>query len=131
MKIYVITKGSYSDYHICAVTANKEKAKQLERLFSGICDQAYIEEYDTGEFSFIKKDEKCFDVLKIKGNIEVKETNLDLYEIDNEAKVSPYYRRREDILGIKTIVIAKDEEHAIKIAQDRFAEYEAEQKGIV
>ena len=129
MKIYVITKGSYSDYHICAVTEEEEKAEQLKRLFSISYDWANIEEYDTEEFAFIKKDEKCFEVLKIKGNIEVKEKNLDYYEMDNE--VYTYWKRRPNDAGIGTTVLAKDEEHAIKIAQDRFAEYEAEQKGIV
>lgn len=28
-KVYVITKGCYSDYHICAVTLDKEKAERL------------------------------------------------------------------------------------------------------
>lgn len=29
MKVYVITKGIYSDYHICAVAMDEEKAKVL------------------------------------------------------------------------------------------------------
>lgn len=27
MKIYIITKGEYSDYHICKATTDYEKAK--------------------------------------------------------------------------------------------------------
>ena len=34
MKAYIITKGEYSDYHICAVTLDKDKAEQLKKLFT-------------------------------------------------------------------------------------------------
>lgn len=29
-KAYVITKGTYSDYHICAVTLDKSRAEKLK-----------------------------------------------------------------------------------------------------
>lgn len=34
MEIYVITKGTYSDYHICALTLDKEKAECLKKIYS-------------------------------------------------------------------------------------------------
>lgn len=47
MKVYVITEGNYSDYHICTVTTNKERAEKLVKIFSDNWDDAKIEEYDT------------------------------------------------------------------------------------
>lgn len=34
MKIYIITKGDYSDYHICNVTTDYEKAKRYKKAYS-------------------------------------------------------------------------------------------------
>ncbi len=33
MKIYVVTEGSYSDYHICCVCSTKERADEAIRLY--------------------------------------------------------------------------------------------------
>lgn len=49
MKIYVITKGEYSDYHICAATTEKERAEFLRDMASTIKtdgQEAKIEEFD-------------------------------------------------------------------------------------
>lgn len=48
MKVYVITAGAYSDYHIEAVTLDPDKAELLRKLHSGY-DEAHIEEFDTEE----------------------------------------------------------------------------------
>lgn len=47
MKVYVITKGEYSDYHICAVATNQAKARMLAEFYSDKYDAAEVEEYDT------------------------------------------------------------------------------------
>lgn len=51
MKIYAITKGTYSDYHICALTVNKEKAEHLKKLYTDEYDEAFIEIFEDGEGS--------------------------------------------------------------------------------
>ena len=33
--VYVITKGQYSDYHICAVTMDKDRAERMRKLYNG------------------------------------------------------------------------------------------------
>ena len=55
MIVYVITQGHYSDYHICAVTTDKDKAEILRKFFSansgyGDWGKARIQEYDTEEY---------------------------------------------------------------------------------
>ena len=53
MKVYVITKGQYSDYHICAVVTDFKKAQILREKFSDKIDDAKIEEFDTENFNDI------------------------------------------------------------------------------
>lgn len=59
MKIYVVTEGEYSDYHICAVFDNKKKAELycavreekdfLDNKYYVFGDEYMIEEYDTDD----------------------------------------------------------------------------------
>ena len=53
MKVYIVTSGSYSDYHIDAVCETREKAEKILALISDKDywhDDAQIEEYDTDTF---------------------------------------------------------------------------------
>ena len=45
MKVYVVTKGEYSDYHICCVCLDRETAERRARLFDSIyiSDKAQVE----------------------------------------------------------------------------------------
>ena len=45
MKIYIVTDGCYSDYHIEAVFTDKEKAK----LFAALHNCSNLEEYETSD----------------------------------------------------------------------------------
>ena len=47
MKVYVITQGYYSDYHICAVTLDEQEAERLEKVYSETGEPATAEEFDT------------------------------------------------------------------------------------
>lgn len=129
MKIYVITEGDYSDYHICAVTEDKEKAYHLKELFSGRYSYAEIEEWDTEEFSFIKKDEKLYEVTKINEKLDVCQLSIELNDLRDE-RVTNVDIFAKGGKGLMTRVLAKDEAHALKIAADRFAKHEAEKSGI-
>ena len=46
MKFYIVTKGSYSDYHIKRVFLQKEKAEIYRNIINSDND---IEEYDTSD----------------------------------------------------------------------------------
>ena len=43
--IYVITKGEYSDYHICAVATTYENAERLRKMYCDSYQDAEIEEF--------------------------------------------------------------------------------------
>lgn len=124
-KVYIITKGSYSDYHICAVTLNKDTAKKLAKKYSeDEWDKALIEEYVLDDFT----------------NCERYMYRVGFYERGIDCTFDEYEHTEKIIYnnsawtGVESIIVyvkAKDEEHAIKIAQDRRAEYLAKKQGII
>ena len=57
MKVYVITNGMYSDYHICCVCLDREGAERRQKLFSDSFDEAEIEEFDTDEYNLFRRDD--------------------------------------------------------------------------
>lgn len=124
MKIYVITKGCYSDYHICAVTEDKYKADLLVKRFTDNREEAHIEEYDTDDYAVLLSNNVYF-CRQRKGE-----------EIKIRLSTGDYIN--EHTLSVKGCcggtlymhVIARNEEQALKIALDRFAKYRAEEMGL-
>lgn len=120
MKVYVVTQGRYSDYHIIGVTLDKklaEKAAEFNMKYGRYSNtEAYIEEWETDDFhssALTCVFEVDFDE---NGNI-----------IDCEEN---HWADEEFTRASMVIVRAKDEEHAKKIAIDRRAMYLAAKEGI-
>lgn len=42
---YAITDGDYSDYHIIAITDNKERAENIKKLYRSKYSEPMIEEF--------------------------------------------------------------------------------------
>lgn len=124
-KVYVITKEDYSDYHICAVTADAELAKKLEKLYTGRLGfyQARIEEYTLDEFI----NRKCYGIV-FDDDGSIIDMIADDYEIRKEDEIDTWSDPDDHII---CWVFAKDIEHAQKIAQDKRAEYLAKKENIV
>ena len=128
MKVYVITKGIYSDYRICAVALDKDKAEILRKAFSDSWEEAEIEIYETDQFiTEIEAGLKIYQCV-------VNDNGLSAYERDYEYaddicfnKVNKTNRR---IATYSVYVWAKDEDSALKIAADKIAEYKARKAGI-
>ncbi len=68
MKVYIITKGEYSDYHICSVCLDKETAEKRKDLYSDGWDKAEIETYDT--------DDSCDEYYKVGDEIYRKDGKI-------------------------------------------------------
>lgn len=144
MKVYVITKGSYSDYHICAVTEDKKRAKRLRVIFSDRWDKATIKEYDTEEYGEkeINSYRKCYPVLRHRdGTITIDGEPYYAKELDSweeTPKINKKWVNKGEngvawrpVLGEhKFTVFADDEEHAVKVAADRFAAWYANEQRI-
>lgn len=126
MKVYVITKGEYSEYHICAVSTDKEKANMLRDKYSNGDNCAYIEVFDTEKEEMVLKYEHIYMCKYHNKNHEI-DVNLRLtfdyvYPQDFNVKKAKY--------GLYTYVLANTLEDAIKIASDKFAKYRAENMGL-
>ena len=144
---YVITRGCYSDYEICAVTLNKDRAERLKQLYSNRIDEAEIEEWelDKGpeneeEYTtfyritidrYINKNVPCIG-NKISDNIDIREVTENVHYRYG----SGLYHKKHSLTRTNMkngfehlrflIYISKEhsetEEKAKKIAYDTFAE---------
>ena len=112
MKVYVITQGEYSDYHIVGVTLDKEVAEKCVKVHSG--KNWYvprIEVYDTNDFK--KYTKPCWWV-------DYEDMTVHRCEL---ASMESYSFGDE-------IIYADTEQHAIKIAGERKAKMLAERAGL-
>ena len=129
MKVYVITSGEYSDYHICAVAQSEKKANALKKLFD---KQNYtgarIEVYDTNTY---QTDRPLFLALYDKQH---KKLELSRINEDEEYQELPSEEEMNEIVSwgvyLRTGINAKSREQAEKIFYDRLAKYKAEKEGI-
>lgn len=124
-KIYAVTAGQYSDYHIVALTTNKEIAEAKMRVSKEY--DVRIEEYDDlQDFTIIEESKKVKPKWEIEINVHGKivSSKICTYSQDEELE--------EDIIrftaGLHSFfyVFADDKEHAEKIASDRRAKAIAE-----
>lgn len=116
MKIYAITKGCYSDYHICALTVNKKKAKRLKKLYSDKWEDTSVETFEDGEGSELNLLWFCNENGH---NPRIQEnTEKERVAVDRFGRIWGVY------------LYAKDEVHAEKKAHDMLAEYKAKKSGI-
>ena len=128
MKVYVITKGCYSDYHICGATTDEEVAKKLVKKYSDMYEVAECEEYESEEIV----DDELDDYVDV-WHIVINSNGLMV-----DPKCSGYVNKHREVnsyqLGQNLIFDAyikeKDKEKAIKIAIDRRAKMLAERLGL-
>ena len=125
MKVYVITQGEYSDYHICGVAVDAECAEKIRKYFDDEWDPANIEEYDTDDYVEGNVRERYIIIIDKRGNVEKHSTG----------DVAPF-KTGEDRFwwGVNRAfcaeIWAKDQDHALKIAFDKRAKLLAEELGI-
>ena len=126
MKVYVITHGKYSDYHICAIAATKEMAEKLRVFYSDQFDQANIGEWEVEENLGERQipNRKYYTVEKDRsGKLYItNEFYWDGYGVD---MFVGYYNGYYEVN-----VMADDEDSALKIGADKIAQYEAERLGL-
>ena len=125
-KIYVVTKGSYSDYHIVAATLDKEKAEKIKKKFDSKYDECEIEEYEDSETILKPLYIVVFDINRSLLHIRNRSTDAWSYYDKEHTKIYEYSTNA----GFYIYVSADDEDHALKIARDKLAEYLAEKEGV-
>lgn len=129
MKIYVLTKGCYSDYHIVAVTTDLENAKKLAKRFTNNWEEVAIEEYEDLEYNDLP-----IWYVGFKSNGDVirctqQELNDDL-SYRNLNTFMEWVPEADFLLCGRVYVAAETEEAAIKIAAEKRAEYLAKKEGV-
>lgn len=127
MKLYAVTKGEYSAYHIIALTADKDVAEKLAKQFSkqlDICaidEPAMVEEYEDGAYL----------VGKSVYFIRVKNGEVTQIE-DGSAEDTWFYEEnylcdetvcKDACGGYYTHVVSDDADKAAKIGKDRIMQY--------
>ena len=130
MKIYVITKGSYSDYHICAVATDEAKAKKLAEIYTDRFDDAGVEEYDTDSTVEILNGRVPFEVFFDKKlNLQ---TTFGGADWPFSSFTPGVCERTSKSLGDYVVVwlYAPDEATAIKVAAEKAAEFLAQKEGL-
>ena len=129
MKVYVVTVGEYSDYHIQGVFTSRKKADKFVGIFNRChdYDEARTEEYDTA----VKVIGFTFSVSKYLETGELYAYTLS-GEYDDAVTLSDGLVRGEYIGPVKLVthVVTDSLEKAKKIALDRFTAYEAREAGI-
>ncbi len=147
MKVYVVTKGEYSDYYIVGVAESLKDADTLKKHFGA----DNIEVFDT-ELNCDNLDEQVKNtILAGKGFYEVEyseDKNAYHYKefiairvgdkeiqrscINSEYKCEEYYdyKNKEKYKFWVFYVVARDNKHAEKIAQDKYAKIKAEMLGL-
>ena len=123
MIVYVVTSGTYSDYHIAGVYDNKEAAENYA-FNMGATDWAEVEEYEMGSHCKRKGAMWCGFMCR-DGTVDNAESGRacdnecilyypdDDYEVYGHAKGNPYIYFR---LRVPTL------EHAVKIVNEKRAE---------
>ena len=143
---YVITSGCYSDYHICAVTLDRNKAERLKKLYS--CkydgDSTDIEEWDIDDLNgdFTEEEAQTEPVKYYKILIEkMPNSSPKVRYIDEKYVMSENSldtrsgkivqgHSFDSCLLYKINVIADNKDIAIKIAIDTFWNYLADIMGL-
>ena len=137
-KLYVVTEGSYSDYHICAIFRNKELAEDYIKdqwaskgWGTGVLNYIHdysIEEYETqdwyqGEGSL--RPESCKYVKATFSAKTLELTESKLHDQDLAACSFGYCKEGITQLFIN-LPISRTQEATLKACQDMAAQYKAD-----
>ena len=128
MKVYVITEGEYSGYHIVGVTLDKDAANEyVEKHSSEYAWTSFrVEEYDTDIIQMIHEGMKLFHVWSRDGVIGVNEGDNDSYAYWTDEINDVTHSKKHKWYSV--YVIAKDKEHAEKQGIDLFTKYKYRHK---
>ena len=119
MKLYMLTRGSYSDYRVFGIFSSRENAELYQRHVDKLDPVPYSEWNDIEEMQLdagiaplqAGLSYYCVCIHKLTGNIVSVDTADDT-DISN-------YDREHEFGNLHFYMGARNEEHAVKIAADR------------
>lgn len=138
MKVYVLTDGIYSGYHILAVFLDKTAAENAMKVFNSKSDfpskYMRIEEYESDMFTDNRLQyEYTESYLRPYDQYRQEHIYLvDEYDLEHDSRELNKVKSRLVRLGIvySCKILATDEQTALKIGRDLVAEYRAREAGI-
>lgn len=124
MKIYVVTRGEYSDYSIITATMNRDVAEAVAKKFSIGYEEATVEEFEDAELML----KPCWLVTFQKdGSVaEVKNESDNYFRYHDAGR----FWASADPRQLAVSVVADSIEAAVKIAAEKRAKFLAEREGI-
>jgi hypothetical protein len=125
-KIYVVTQGCYSDYHIVAATLDKTIAEKIAAKFSTKWEKCEIEEYGDAEVMLKPAWMIYFDRTGLVESTRECDCAYDYSTIGECLETNNIYTS----FHIRVTVSADDLDSAIKIAAEKRAKYLAEKLGL-
>ena len=118
-KIYLVTQGNYSDYHVVSAFSEKALAQSfIDSFVKNDYEPLEIEEYEIDKLSEqLRNGYKAYSVLMEKDGtcIEVEQVSCLYPEKAQRESISFSYDKKY----MDTSMFAKDEKHAVKIANER------------
>lgn len=97
-KIYIVTGGTYSDYHICEVFSSKEKAKEYikKRLeIENTCEYSFHNDYFRIEEYEIDRSVDLAEEITV--DIWFKYDNEEILDIESDIELKPKGKIKEEI----------------------------------
>ena len=112
-KVYMVTDGSYSDYRVLGIYSTKAKAEKAKVLFNADNDIDPIEmdatpEVPPGMLRWVVEIDR-------NGNVHVVSRENCDYPMDRASVWKPF---DSDVTYLRAALWAKDEEHAVKVANE-------------
>lgn len=131
MKVYIVTCGEYSSYHIETICETFEQAKQkcMMAVYKDSWDTPQIEVWDTETGLRCDSERKRWRVWWSDGSLLCEESYEESFTF-NAGSLWDKINGRNFNFELEGLE-ANDEKHAIKIASDMLAEYKAMLGGIV
>ena len=128
MTVYVVTAGTYSDYHICAVFSTEEKALEYAGLAGGEWNERGVEPYEVDAIGNAGLWAFDVDMDYLTGDNARARSEEEANEPDSELHVCAEYIGWETIDGpakAQMLVLARDAQHAIKIVNEKRIQHRA------
>ena len=129
--VYVVTTGSYSDYKIRGVYSDRRKARIVAKAHEGRVEPFDLdgdyEAFRDGLVSWYVKFEEGYEPRVYRDDTIDRARHLEVYE-----GMDSFFRDGAFVhpTVLRVTVFARDEAHALKIAQDKRAEYLAKEAGV-
>ena len=112
-KIYVVTEGEYSDYHICGVFSSRYHAQQAIKKLGGGLDVWVLDSVDPATFKL-----NIYSVIMTRNGNTEECTRLEFdWTSFGWAMETRIWKTVDG--NLRTYVFAHDEKHAIKIMNER------------